>query len=315
MTTKIDYTKLPKSFEDQFELLEKRGLTIPKEYKTKQILQNISYHRLSEYMYPFLKEPKDKENFKENANFETIFKIYQFDSELRMVLFYAIEQIEIALRAQIIFHMSKKYNSGFWFENKDAFTSYPFYISLLRRIDQSVKNSNQEHIKKYSRKYNQHLPPAWKSFETLSFNTLFSIFKNLRDNTEKKIIAHHFGVHHVVLKSWIDTMIYIRNLCAHHSRIWNIKLTIKPTWPKRPHYDWVQTWDNQIHNYNQNGKIKLYAAICVTKYLMDRVNPDHRLTFKLNVLLQKYPQVDIAHMGFPKNWQSEPLWTKKNENE
>ena len=62
-----------------------------------KILENISYNRLSSYWYPFLAEPKKDEIFKENIDFELIFKTYQFDSEFRLLMFYAIEQIEIAL--------------------------------------------------------------------------------------------------------------------------------------------------------------------------------------------------------------------------
>ncbi len=30
-----------------------------------------------------------------------------------------------------------------------------------------------------------------------------------------------FGIDEKILSSWIYTLVYIRNLCAHHSRIWN----------------------------------------------------------------------------------------------
>ncbi len=309
MTEKKIYSKQPKSFKKQVELLEKRGLNFKNKQKAEKVLANISYNRLSAYWYPFIKEPKDEEIFKKGARFETVFKIYQFDSELRIVLFYAIEQIEIALRTQIIFHLSSKYNSGFWFENQEAFKSYPFYVELLKKLCVNVKDSNQEHIKKYNRKYIQYIPPSWKSFETLSFNTLFSIFKNLKDKKEQILIAKHFGLHHEVLKSWIDTIIYVRNICAHHSRLWNIKLTISPVWLKSPHSEWINTWDNKGQPTNDK-ELKMYSAICVTTYLLDHVNPYHKFRKRLIDLLKKYPEIDIAHMGFTETWKTEPLWLK-----
>lgn len=306
---KIIYNKKPKSFREQVELLEKRGLKIHNREKAEKVLQNISYNRLSAYWYPPLKEPKDEELFKDGSNFETIFKIYQFDSELRNTMFYAIEQIEIALRTQIIFHLSHKYNSGFWFENQDAFKSFLFYIDLMKKLCVSVKDSNQEHIKKYSSRYIQYIPPSWKSFETLSFNTLFSIFKNLKDKKEQVFIGKHLGLHHEVLKSWIDTIIYVRNICAHHSRLWNIILTISPTWPKTPYYEWISSWDNKDQK-TADKELKIYSAICITKYFLDRVNPYHKLKDKLTELFDKYNEIDIAHMGFTHNWKDEPLWKK-----
>ncbi len=309
MTKKIDYTKLPKSFKKQVELLEQRGLNFKNKVKAEKILENISYNRLSAYWYPFLKEPKDEEIFKPNSYFEKIFRIYQFDSELRIIMFYAIEQIEIALRTQIIFHLSNKYNSGFWFENKDAFKSYPFFIDLLKRLCVNTKDSNQEFIKKYNRKYNQYIPPSWKSFETLSFNSLFSIFKNLNDRTEQVTIAKHFGLHHDVLKSWINTIIYIRNICAHHSRLWNIVLTISPVWPKTPYKEWVSTWENKNQETNDK-ELNLYAAICISAYLIDQVNPYNTFKNKLNNLFEEYQEIKKIDLGYPNDWQSEPLWNK-----
>ncbi len=304
---KKDYTKEPKPFSSQVELLQNRKLIIKNPKKTEKILENISYNRLSNYWYPFLEEPKFDEIFKDGTTFETIFKIYQFDSELRLLMFYAIEQIEIAVRTQIIFHLSMKYKTGFWFENPIAFKDYPFFIELLKKISDNVKNSNQEYIKKYRETYNQYLPPSWKSFETLSFNTLFSIFKNLKDKEEQINISKHFGLNHEVFKSWIDSIIYIRNICAHHGRLWNIKLTIKPTWPKSPHNKWVDKWENQNQETN-NKELKIYATLCITIYLLDSINPYNTFREKLLRLMDDYSNIDFYTMGFPENWTDEPLW-------
>lgn len=307
---KIDYIKQPKDFASQVQLLQSRGLIITNPKKVEKILESISYNRLSSYWYPYLEEPKEKEIFKKNTNFEIIFKTYQFDSELRLLMFYAIEQIEIAIRTQIIFHLSIKYESGFWFENPKAFKEYPFFIDLLKKISDNVRNSNQEYIKKYRETYNQFLPPSWKSFETLSFNTLFSIFKNLKEKDEQIKISKHFGIHHEVFKSWIETIIYIRNICAHHSRLWNIKLTISPTWPKSPHNKWVTKWENRNQTTNDK-ELKIYAAICITQYLLDSVNPYNKFRSKLEALLASNADIDLQLMGFPSDWKTENLWRLK----
>jgi abortive infection bacteriophage resistance protein len=84
---KIEYTKTPKTIEEQVELLEERGLLINDKEKASKVLANISYNRLSNYWYPLLAEPKEKEHFKTGATFDSIFRIYQFDSELRILVF------------------------------------------------------------------------------------------------------------------------------------------------------------------------------------------------------------------------------------
>jgi len=306
---KQDYSKEPKTFDTQVQLLKERGLTFPHEDKAIKVLKNISYNRLSAYWYPLLKEPKEAEIFKPNSSFETAFHFYQFDSELRMLTFYAIEQVEVALRTQLIYHQSHKYRSGFWFSEPTAFDNYAQYISNLNRICNGVKESKEAFIKKYSKRYNQFLPPAWKSFEIISFRLLYSIFKNLKNKKDKAVISKHFGVHHTVFISWMDTLVYIRNICAHHSRLWNIKLTISPTWMKSPRNYWVDRWENEIKNESTKDKqLKVYAVLCILAYLLDHINPYHRFKKDLKNLISKYPEIDIAHMGFTQNWLSQDLW-------
>ncbi len=306
---KIDYTKKPKTFEEQIQLLKQRGLIIPNEEKAKKVLQNISYNRLSSYWYPLLKEPKEDEIFKDNSSFETAFHLYQFDSELRVLTFQAIEQIEIAFRTQLIYHLSHKFNSGFWYQDFNAFSSYPTYITLLNKVCNAMQETKQEFIRKYAKKYNQYLPPAWKSFEIISFRSLYSIYKNLGDTKDKIKISKHFGLHHTVFISWMDTLVYVRNICAHHARLWNIKLTITPTWVKSPKSAWVSRWENEEQNNNTNNKVlKIYAATCVVAYLLDHINPYHKFKCRLKSLIERFPEIDIAHMGFPEKWKEEDLW-------
>lgn len=107
----------------------------------------------------------------------------------------------------------------------------------------------------------------------------------------------------------MDTLVYIRNICAHHSRLWNIKLTISPTWIKSPRSAWVNRWENEEKNKITNDKeLKIYAAMCLLTYLLDHINPYHKFKKDLKGLIKKYPEIDIAHMGFPKNWELEELW-------
>jgi abortive infection bacteriophage resistance protein len=310
------YNKLPKTFEEQVKLLQARGLIIPNEKKAVNILTYISYNRLSNYWYPMLKKPKEEEIFKEKSSFETIFKLYQFDSELRAITFQAIEQIEIAVRTQIIYHFSHLHNSGFWYEKSDAFSKYPNYIQLLSTITKNVNNTNQEYILKYHRNYHQYLPPSWKSFELLTFTNILSILKNIKNNKELIPIAKSLGIHHSLLISWLESLIYIRNITAHHGRLWNIILTIKPEWLKSPKGDWVDRWENDydpdghtLEKVDENDKIlKLYAGICSILYCLQFINPYHKYKERLLELIKKYPEVDLYHMGFPKNWEKQPLW-------
>jgi abortive infection bacteriophage resistance protein len=307
--SKKQYTKAPKTFEEQVELLERRGLFIPNKERAAGILARISYNRLSNYWYPMLAEPKEMEQFKRGSDFETIFKLYQFDSELRTLVFHAIEQIEIAIRTQIIYHLSHKYGTGFWFLERDCFLTVRAYTNALGRIQEAVDETKQVFIEKYKRNYSDEVPPSWKSFELLSFRALYSIYKNVKKSPEKLAISDFFGLNHEVFISWLDTLVYIRNICAHHARLWNATLTISPRWPKAPRGKWVPRWENEPENLQtKDKKLKTYAALCIIQFILGKSNPYNRFKAKLCELINQYPEVDIQHMGFTSNWLETDLW-------
>ncbi|MGB5944412.1 MAG: Abi family protein [Leeuwenhoekiella sp.] len=313
---KKTYNKQPKTFKEQIDLLKSRGLTIPNEAKAEKILTYVSYNRLSNYWYPLLKTPKEEEVFKKGSSFETIFKLYQFDSELRNITFQAIEQIEIAVRTQIIYHFSHRYASGFWYMNSEAFSKYPNYVNLLSKITKNVQETKQEYILKYHRNYEQYLPPSWKSFELLTFTNLLSILKNVKNNKDLIPVAQSLGIHHTLLISWLENFIYIRNIVAHHGRLWNIILTIKPEWMKSPKGKWVDRWENSynpdghtLENVDKNDRIlKFYAPLCALLYCLQYINPYHKYREQFLSLIERYPEVDLYHMGFPDKWKSQDLW-------
>ena len=307
---KKEYTKEPKTFAEQVDLLTSRGLYIPNKERAKGILSRISYNRLSNYWYPMLKEPKNEEQFKANSNFETIFKLYQFDSELRALVFQAIEQIEIAVRTQIIYHLSHKHGDGFWFLEKDYYQSIKAYNRALSKIMDAVQESKQPFIQKYKQTYSNELPPSWKSFELLSFRAIYSIYKNVNRSPEKLAISDFFGLNYEVFISWLDTLVYIRNICAHHARLWNTILTISPVWPRSPRGPWVERWENEPENEGtKDKKLKTYAALCIIQFILTKSNPYHHFDRDLSALLSKYPEVDIKHMGFTDHWEAEELWS------
>ena len=121
------YDEKPKTFAEQVNLLQRRGLQINNTLKAERVLSSISYNRLSNYWHPFLKVPKEDEIFEKGITFERIFRIYQFDSKLRTLLFNAIEQIEIAVRTQVIYYVSHRYNDGYGYEKRELYQSSTRY--------------------------------------------------------------------------------------------------------------------------------------------------------------------------------------------
>jgi abortive infection bacteriophage resistance protein len=102
------------------------------------------------------------------------------------------------------------------------------------------------------------------------------------------------------LESWIASLAALRNCCAHHARIWNRNYPVTPNIPKKLSGNWISN-----RNIQPN---KLYAQLCATAYLLNVIKRDNGFTQQLKALLAKYPNVDTRAMGFPVDWQDEPLW-------
>ena len=305
------YDKAPKTFEEQIELLTSRGLIVRKKVKAQRVLANISYNRLSNYWFPFLAEPTDAEIFKPGTRFETIFRIYQFDSKLRTLVFNAIEQIEVAIRTQIIYHLSHQFSSGYGLNTPKAYLNQVAYHRSMVKIADAVNQTKQEFITKFKRKYSNEYPPAWKSFELLTFRSLYTIYKNLKRSEHKLAISDHFGLSETVFISWMDSLVYVRNICAHHARYWNIVLTVSPKWPRNPRGEWVDRWENENDNLKTNDKrLKTYASLCMISFLLQNVNPASQFNKDLDNLIEEYPEADTDWIGMPHGWKNQPLWKR-----
>lgn len=297
MTT---YNKQPISIADQISTLKNRGLMFDNDQAAIESLKIISYFRLANYWKP-MESDKLNHIFKPNSKFENVLSLYNFDKELRTIIFSAIQSIEIALRTKIIQIVSSNYGA-FWFTNKSLFSNVPIFSKCLTNIEEELKRSKEDFLIEHFARYNNPpYPPAWKTLEVSSFGTLSKLYCNLTDNNLKKQIARELGLpQHLYLESWIKSLSVLRNCIAHHARIWNRKYPWKPQIPKKLQSPWI--YDITISHE------KLYAQLCCIVYLLNAIDPNNDFKQSLKALLSKYPIVDISAMGFPKLWYNEALW-------
>ena len=122
----MKYTKQPLTIDEQIELLKSRGLEFNDVNEAKNSLLNISYYRLSSYLYPFRIPNDDKQRFMSGTIFEDILKFYSFDRKLRLLIFDSVERIEISVRTQLIYQLSLKHNSQWYLENSLFRNSHSF---------------------------------------------------------------------------------------------------------------------------------------------------------------------------------------------
>ena len=294
----MPYIKVPLLYVDQLSQLKNRGLIIENDEKTLHLLENIGYYRLSGYWYPLLQD-KSNHIFKPNANFHSAFQLYCFDREFRQLIISELEKIEIAVRAKMIYILSHKYGC-FWYTDSTLFKNQQKHSDTLKKISDEFGRSDEDFVKSFKNKYSDTFPPAWMMLEVTSFGALSLLYSNLNCPFEKREIANYFGLSDSVFASWIHSIVYLRNLCAHHSRLWNRTLSIQPLLPRNTRKLWVV--NNQISNN------KVYFMLSVIRYLLQTVNPNSSFSDKINSLQKKYPNVDLRAMGFSTDWKSEQFW-------
>lgn len=304
---KIPYKKLPLSYQDQLSQLEKRGMQIPNKAKALHLLEMVSYYRLSGYWYPMLDGAKTAHIFKPTANFDDAFRLYCFDRELRKLIAGEIEKIEIAFRAKMTYVLAHDHGP-FWYQDSRLFKNYNSWDTLRQHIYTEKDRSEEEFIRAFSNKYSDPLPPSWILLEILSLGTLSKLYKNLDKNVPaKRKVANYFGLHEKVLESWVHCLTYVRNLCAHHSRLWNKDLRVTPVFPKSPRKQFLPP-ASSVHF--SGPKVKVYSVLAIIVYFLNCINPNHSFKAKLSQLFIEFPTVDIRAMDFPNGWETDPFWIK-----
>lgn len=309
--SKVPYNKRALSYSDQLLILESRGLKIENPSKALHLLEQISYYRLSGYWYPLLEEPKSEHKFKSDATFEKGFNLYCFDRDLRKFIQSELEKIEISLRAKMIYQFWHNHDA-FWYTNRRLYKSGFHYDKLMAILKDAVAKSDEEFIKSFNEKYDNPLPPACMILEVSSFGNLSNLYKNLRNGSpDARSISNYYGLDEKTFASWLHSLNYVRNLCAHHSRLWNRILSISPVIPDSPKKPFISNTflpnpNNENVPYINNNRV--YFLLCAIIYLMNTINPKHKIKAKFFKLVNSYPLIDIKSMGFPDDWQNEKLW-------
>jgi abortive infection bacteriophage resistance protein len=193
-----------------------------------------------------------------------------------------------------------------WFQHTELFRDIPALVKTLESIRDQVERSKETFIKEHRKIYKNDLrfPPAWKTLELTSLGGLSRLYGNLKNNLKiKDTIAQEYGaVNHTYLPSWLQSITQIRNICAHHGRLWNKNLPGTLKLLSSPPNSWIKDVPKQ-HEFQY-----LYVHLCILKYLIDIIHPRNRFKTKLVGLLERYPNIDEKALGIKDNWLTEDLW-------
>lgn len=291
-----------KTISDQIALLKSRGMKFTNEQSAAALLSNISYYRLKGYWWD-MQSDKVQHTFFPGTVFEDIVSRYNFDRHLRLILFDAVERIEIAVRTKLIYFLSQNHGP-LWYLNNKFSNDAALHSTHLKELKNEFSRSQEIFAKNHRNTKQNQDPDSWIILEVATLGLLSKIYKNLGHQLpEKSKIANEMGLNfHNELSSWLEAISYVRNITAHHSRLWSRNMDRKPMTLGKPKYQWLQIPLNPIQEK------RIYHTICAMIYLCNRITPGHHITAKILNLIAQNPSIPIFKIGFQNNWQNEPLW-------
>lgn len=325
------YTKPYLSFEEQLKLLKSRGLEITNDNVALEYLRRLGYYRLSGYWYSCRQviptpsqqlkplRPQRKDEFKPGSKFQDATELYVFDKKLRLLILDALERVEVAFRVDIAYLLGKKdrfaYNNasllhGNFTKKINPKTGKTKYAEWQIKHDQLVQRSKEDFVEHYKSKYGLPLP-IWVAIELWDFGLLSTFYKGMSVKDKSEIAAKYDISDFQILESWLRCLNYVRNVVAHHSRLWNRNLIDQPKLPKKGE---MPTFDSFIGNTHITSRV--YIVLCILSYFMKYICPRTKWQMRLIDLIQTFPTTtyfNIKDMGFPQDWKHDVLWRSKSQ--
>lgn len=322
------YNKPYLIFEQQLDLLKSRGLEVTNSDAALEYLHRLGYYRLSGYWYPCRKPNASTEyqsqsariqradEFMPEARFQDAVALYVFDKKLKLLILDVIERVEVAFRVEIAYLLGKKdkfaYTNpsllhGNFTKKIDPKTGKTRYQDWLYKHDQLIYRSKEDFVEHYKTKYGLPLP-IWFSIELWDFGLLSTFYKGMaiKDKIE---IAEKYGIFDFqVMESWLRCINYVRNVVAHHSRLWNRNLIDQPKLPKQ---EKTQGFGCYIGNTHVTSRV--YIVLCILSHFMKYVCPNSSWQSRLVDLVGSFPATTyfkIQDMGFPDDWENHIFWKK-----
>lgn len=296
----MNYAKPPLTIADQINLLFQRGMVGDPQLMERQ-LTAVNYYRLSGYWYTFRK-PDD--SFKPGTSFDQVWTTYVFDRRLRLLMMDAIERIEIAVRSLMAYHHAHEHGAFAYAEESSSLPkmSPDDHGDFLARIAEETERSKETFVEHFQAKYGEshRYLPVWMVTEVMSFGSILTFFRNSSSKV-KTAVASEFGMPHKVFESWLLSLNTIRNIVAHHARLWNRVLGLKPIIPRIADYP---DWHTPVKVENK----RVFAILTICRHCLREIAPQSKWMERLETLLAGFPTIPTSYMGIPENWRECPIW-------
>nr|WP_240193372.1 Abi family protein [Desulfobulbus alkaliphilus] len=280
-------------------------MIIPNRSRASRYLSHISYYRLRGYWIPLEQSGSADHTFQNGTTFDQVLDLYIFDRQFRLLVMEAIERFEVSLRAQYANQLGYRYGSHFFLETR-YFADTITHNRLLTSLGEEIDRSREPFIDHYRQTYSQpYLPPIWASCEVMSFGQLSQWYQKLRKRGDRQFIAKSYGLDEKFLRSFLHHLTHVRNITAHHGRLWNRRFTITMALPKAP---------IQLAAMLHPGADRYVGnTIIVLGYLLKLISPGTSWPWRMRRLIEHLVGINPVAMGLANDWQTLPLWIEEEQ--
>ena len=301
--------KVFKTIQEQISILENKGLIIDDYLFTEDILIRENYFFISGYRHLFLKSYKDR-NFIKGTTFRELYALFNFDRQIRNIIFKNLLIIENNMKSIISYQLSKKYG----FREKDYlkpenFTKAPDkqrqLSDTLKKMKRQIRVNGAQHSATSHYLKNYGYIPLWVVVKVLSFGIVGELYTVMKREDQEEIASiYDLSVNNLL--TYLPILSNYRNLCAHEDILYDHR-TQKIIGDTKYHdgLDIPTTDGEYIY-----GKDDLFTLIIILKQLL---RPEefrlliNELSYEIDVLCGKLKVINIGKvldtMGFPRNFR------------
>lgn len=298
-----NFTKPAKSIDDLYDVLIQRWLIIDDISEVKKDLEHIWYFRLTWYL-KYFQEPNDI--FFEWITFKKVLDHYIFDRKLRLLTFDAIEKIEVSVKSSMNHYMATNFWI-YWYLDTSLFQltnikKQKIYEKFIKKVKKIKRKPSSVFVKEYFRKYtSEDFLPSWMLVEELTIWEISTIY-NLLNTNHRVQISSVYNTYEKDFGTWLQLLNTLRNISAHHGRLWNRKYITKL---KTTDVKFKNIFHTKLNDHWSKEVIPNYHnATLIIYYLLNCINENFWWLDDLNKLVLKYYWiVDINHMWFHTDWK------------
>ncbi|WP_308701643.1 Abi family protein [Pseudomonas poae] len=100
------------------------------------------------------------------------------------------------------------------------------------------------------------------------FGTLSTLYSGMTEGDQDEISTAYGISNGRVFASWLRSLNYLRNVCAHHSRLWNRNIIDQPKLPPAEQVPALSVFHEDAHR-----GARPFMLLCITHHLMRAINP------------------------------------------